>query len=74
MDSGTAVAEGELANEHDERAEHAERHEWHRRGMLHPADIEALVHRRLAENLPHDPVYADFFGPVSRPREPDRER
>ena len=42
--------------------------------MLHPADVEALVHRRLAENLPHDPVYADFFGPVSRPREPDRER
>lgn len=74
MDSGaaTATAEGELANEHDEHVD--ERHEWHRRGMLHPADIEALVHRRLAENLPHDPVYADFFGPVSRPREPDRER
>ncbi|WP_439689858.1 hypothetical protein ACRQ4C_01820 [Curtobacterium sp. SP.BCp] len=51
-----------------------DRREWHRRGMLHPADVEALVHRRLAENLPHDPVYADFFGPVSRPREPDRER
>lgn len=51
-----------------------DRREWQRRGMLHPADIEALVHRRLAENLPHDPVYADFFGPVSRPREPDRER
>ncbi|KTR08786.1 hypothetical protein [Curtobacterium luteum] len=51
-----------------------ERHEWHRRGMLHPADIEALVHRRLVENLPHEPVYADFFGPVSRPRERDRER
>ncbi len=63
VDGACTVADHEL------RASPAE---WHRRGMLHPADVEALVHRRLAENLPHDPVYADFFGPVSRPREPER--
>lgn len=58
---------------HEHEHEH-ERREWRRHGMLHPADIEALVLRRLVENLPHDPVYADFFGPVSRPREPARDR
>ncbi|MCC8906358.1 hypothetical protein [Curtobacterium sp. GD1] len=43
--------------------------EWHRRGMRHPDDVDALVHRRLIEDLPDEPVYSDFFGDPSTPVE-----
>lgn len=43
--------------------------EWHRRGMTSPAELEAIVHRRLglhpaadpAAAWTADPSYADFF-------------
>jgi hypothetical protein len=59
----------EVVDELRERPE-----EWHRRGMRHPDDIAALVHERLTEDLPDDPAYRDFFGPVSRPRSAHRGR
>ena len=46
--------------------------QWHRRGMLHPDEIAAIVHQRLAENIPVDPTYGDFFGARSRPAEDNR--
>ena len=36
-------------------------HEWHRRGMRHPDEIDALVHRRTVGDVPVDPTYGDFF-------------
>ncbi|WP_171898690.1 hypothetical protein [Curtobacterium sp. UCD-KPL2560] len=36
-------------------------HEWHRRGMRHPDEIEALVHHRTLGDVPRDPSYGDFF-------------
>ncbi|MFJ3386040.1 MULTISPECIES: hypothetical protein [unclassified Curtobacterium] len=36
-------------------------HEWHRRGMRHPAEIEALVYTRTNGNTPPEPSYGDFF-------------
>lgn len=35
--------------------------EWHRRGLLHPDEVEALVHHRLLQNVPAEPSYSDFF-------------
>lgn len=32
--------------------------EWRRRGLRSPAEIAALVQRRL---IPHEPCYGDFF-------------
>lgn len=48
----------------DDLRQHPE--EWHRRGMLHPDDVAALVRRRLAEPVATDPMYSDFFEPPSR--------
>jgi hypothetical protein len=35
--------------------------EWHRRGMRHPAEIEAMVHQRTHGQVPPEPSYGDFF-------------
>jgi hypothetical protein len=35
--------------------------EWHRRGMSHPAEIEAMVHERTHGQVPSEPAYGDFF-------------
>ncbi|WIB01599.1 hypothetical protein [Curtobacterium sp. MCBA15_012] len=35
--------------------------EWHRRGMSHPDELQAMVHRRLLEDVPTEPTYSDFF-------------
>ncbi len=42
-------------------------HEWHRRGMRAPAEIDTLIADRIGQSYtaatPHvaDPSYADFF-------------
>lgn len=35
--------------------------EWHRRGLRHPAEIEALVFMRTNGTTPPEPSYGDFF-------------
>lgn len=35
--------------------------EWHRRGLRHPDEIEALVHERTRGSVPPEPTYGDFF-------------
>ena len=35
--------------------------EWHRRGLSHPDEIQAMVHRRTIGVVPVEPTYADFF-------------
>ncbi len=35
--------------------------EWHRRGMRHPDEIDALVHARIHGGIPPEPAYGDFF-------------
>ncbi|GAA3335194.1 hypothetical protein LQK89_07090 [Curtobacterium sp. C1] len=39
-------------------------HEWHRRGMRHPDEIDALVHHRTIGDVPQEPSYGDFFRAV----------
>ncbi|MDM7891624.1 hypothetical protein [Curtobacterium caseinilyticum] len=36
-------------------------HEWHRRGLRHPDEIDALVHHRTHGDVPPEPTYGDFF-------------
>jgi hypothetical protein len=40
---------------------HSHPHEWHRRGMRHPDEIDALVHARIHGGVPPEPSYDDFF-------------
>ncbi|WIE83220.1 hypothetical protein [Curtobacterium sp. MCPF17_021] len=38
--------------------------EWRRRGLTPPAELDAIIARRLAgavRGVPADPTYADFF-------------
>jgi hypothetical protein len=35
--------------------------EWHRHGLSHPDEIDAMVSRRTAGSTPAEPTYADFF-------------
>lgn len=39
--------------------------EWHRRGLTHPAEIDAMVAARIDDAaralVPANPSYADFF-------------
>lgn len=35
--------------------------EWHRRGLRHPDEIDALVHTRIHGSIPPEPSYDDFF-------------
>lgn len=35
--------------------------EWHRRGLSHPDEIDAMVSRRTSGSTPAEPTYADFF-------------
>jgi hypothetical protein len=35
--------------------------EWHRRGLSHPDEIQAMVRRRTSDAVPDEPSYADFF-------------
>ncbi len=30
--------------------------EWHRRGLLHPDEVEVLVHHRLLQNVQQSPL------------------
>jgi hypothetical protein len=42
-------------------AAHRDPEQWRRRGLLPPADVDALVHARLGWLPVDDPAYADFF-------------
>ncbi|WP_181433453.1 hypothetical protein [Curtobacterium sp. MCPF17_031] len=35
--------------------------EWHRRGLSHPDEIDAMVARRTAGSTPAELTYADFL-------------
>lgn len=42
-------------------AAHRDPDQWRRRGLLPPAELDALVHARLGWLPVDDPTYADFF-------------
>ncbi|UBQ02313.1 hypothetical protein [Curtobacterium sp. TXMA1] len=40
---------------------HRDPEQWRRRGLLPPAELDALVRARLGWLAVEDPAYADFF-------------